>query len=301
MIDYARVLAEAGELEQALEQADLAIAINPDLAMGYMIRGTLLHVYRGELIEAIPLHEQAYRISPESPLIVAALSDALIDLGYFDRAGALIDKTMPHTPKPTIFTQMRVSMLTLQGDHVGAAASARAVLDYLPNVPWAIRILRDQHIREHEHEKGLELYKRSYAPLLDESSETVDLVGWQIPVAIDLSVLLKKMGRTELAARLLAAVLDKTERLQQQRIGPPSIRAARIHALLGNTDSAVNALQQAVDAGWRNGWQLQLYHDAALDSLRDLPEFQALVARVEADIERQRRELEARYENNKEG
>ena len=220
----------------------------------------------------------------------------MIDLGYFDRAGALIDETMPLSPKPTIFTQMRASMLILEGDHAGATATARVVLDYVPNVPWALSILRDQYIKEHKHDKALELYERSYARLLDESFEAVDVrSSWDLSAAIDLSVVLLETEHTEHAAKLLAAALDTADRLQRLRFGPPRIDLARIHALRGDTDAALNALQRAVDAGWRAGWQLQLYHDAALDSLRDLPEFQAIVAQVEADIERQRRELEARY------
>ena len=120
------------------------------------------------------------------------------------------------------------------------------------------------------------------------------MVGWQIPVAVDLSVLLLEIGRTEHAAKLLAAALDEADRRRRLHIGPPNNGLARIHALLGDTDAALNALQRAVDDGWRTGWRFRLYHDAALDSLRDLPEFQAIVARVEADIERQRRKLESR-------
>ena len=64
VLDYARVLAEAGTFDEAIEQADLAIAIDPSLAMGYSIKAHLLHFYKGEIAEAIPLHEQAYRITP---------------------------------------------------------------------------------------------------------------------------------------------------------------------------------------------------------------------------------------------
>lgn len=296
VLDYARVLAAAGELDQALEQADLAIAIDPDLAAGYFIKAEFLHRHNGEIAKAIPLYEQAHQITPRSPLIASNLSGALIDLGYFDRAAAVIDGAAPFYAD-TRFPRMRASMRILQGDHAGAAEMARVVLDYLPNVPWALKVVRDHYMRERKHEQALDLYKRSYAQLLDESSEVVELVGWQCPVAVDLSVLLKEIGRTEQAAKLLAAALDEANRRRRMHIGAPDNRLARIHAVLGDTDAALDALQNAVDNGWRSDWRIQLYHDAALDSLRDRPEFLAIVARVEADIEQQRRELEARYGN----
>jgi tetratricopeptide (TPR) repeat protein len=300
MIDYARVLAEAGELERALEQADLTIAIDPNLAVGHFIKGGLLHVYKGEVTASISLYEHALRITPQSPIIASQLSCALIDLGYFERAYALIDETAPFYPDSR-FPEMRALMQILRGDHAGAAEIARVVLDYLPNVPWALSIVRDHHIKEHTEEKALELYRRAYPLLLEESHESVDLAGWAYPVAIDLSVLLIEMGRTELASKLLSAALDTAEHRWRLRIGPPTIELARIHALLGDTDAALHALQWAVDAGWRHRWQLHLYHDVALNSLHDLPEFQALVDGIESDIERQRRELEARLLKDREG
>ena len=99
------------------------------------------------------------------------------------------------------------------------------------------------------------------------------------------------MGRLEFAEKLLVAALGEAERRQQLGIGPPNIALVRIHALRGDNDLAIDALQKAVDGGWRAGWRLALYHDRALDSLRDLPEFKTIVARVEADIEQQRRDL----------
>ncbi len=44
------------------------------------------------------------------------------------------------------------------------------------------------------------------------------------------------------------------------------------------------ALRLAIDEGWRVMWWQFLKHDLSLESLHDEPEFQAMVAEIEADM-----------------
>ncbi len=57
-----------------------------------------------------------------------------------------------------------------------------------------------------------------------------------------------------------------------------------IYALRGDKQKALSALQQAIDEGWRYSWWYFLNHDPTLESLHDEPEFQAMVAEIEADM-----------------
>jgi glucan phosphorylase len=58
----------------------------------------------------------------------------------------------------------------------------------------------------------------------------------------------------------------------------------QIYALQGDKQKALSALQQAIDEGWRNSWWYDLKQDPTLESLHDEPEFQAMVAEIEADM-----------------
>ena len=54
--------------------------------------------------------------------------------------------------------------------------------------------------------------------------------------------------------------------------------------LQGEKQKALSALRQAIDEGWRSIWWYFLKDDPSLESLHDEPEFQAMVAEIEADM-----------------
>ncbi|MFC1702015.1 hypothetical protein ACFL1J_04645 [Pseudomonadota bacterium] len=66
--------------------------------------------------------------------------------------------------------------------------------------------------------------------------------------------------------------------------------AARNAVLMGNKELALNRLEQAVTAGWRAYYINK--HDPRWDALKDDPRYQALMAQVQADVDRQRTEVE---------
>ena len=65
------------------------------------------------------------------------------------------------------------------------------------------------------------------------------------------------------------------------------IADVRIYALQGEKRKALSALGQAIDQGWRIHWWYFLERDPNLESLHDEPEYQAMVAEIEADMAEQ--------------
>ena len=58
----------------------------------------------------------------------------------------------------------------------------------------------------------------------------------------------------------------------------------KIHALRGDKQKALSALRQAIDEGWRSLWRYSLKQNPILESLHGEPEFQSMVAEIEADM-----------------
>ena len=61
------------------------------------------------------------------------------------------------------------------------------------------------------------------------------------------------------------------------------ISNVQILALQGRKAEALAALRQAVDEDWRTLWWYYLQYDPNLESIRDEPEFQAILAEIKAD------------------
>jgi Flp pilus assembly protein TadD len=126
------------------------------------------------------------------------------------------------------------------------------------------------------------LYEKSHPGLLNEGNPTVDGSNWG--AAIDLALVLSNTGEQEQADLLLNRSFQLIQTLP--RLGRLGywIADVRIYALRGDKQKALSALRQAIDEGWRVPWRYFLEHDSALESLHDEPEYQEMVAEIEADM-----------------
>ncbi len=57
-----------------------------------------------------------------------------------------------------------------------------------------------------------------------------------------------------------------------------------LHALRGEKEEALAALREHADQGTRDMWRWQVLYNPNLESIRDTPEFAAIVAEIEADM-----------------
>jgi len=133
--------------------------------------------------------------------------------------------------------------------------------------------------------------------LLNEDSPAIGDRNYR--AAIDLALILSKMGEHERADRLLKSSLRHIQRIP--RIGGfgYGIADVQIYALQGDKQKALAALRHAIDEGWRLSWWYDLKQDPTLESLHNEPEYQAMVAEIEADMAAQLvrvREMERRGE-----
>jgi hypothetical protein len=117
-------------------------------------------------------------------------------------------------------------------------------------------------------------------------------------VALQLAQVLQRLGEKDHAEALLAAserVMAKLPLLGGlgNRVPGRAPWDAQALALRGRKVEALAALRAAEQAGWRT--PACLWRDApSFDSIRDEPEFKAIIADIERDMARQRAELAKR-------
>ncbi len=121
-----------------------------------------------------------------------------------------------------------------------------------------------------------------------------EINGLNYFAAINLALILSATGERERADLLLERSLAFIQRLGNSGSW---ISDVQIYALQGQTTEALAALRQAIDEGWRSSWWNYLKLDKNLDSIRDEPEFQAMVKEIEADMAEQLARVHERQAN----
>jgi hypothetical protein len=105
--------------------------------------------------------------------------------------------------------------------------------------------------------------------------------------AIDLALISSKTGEQKRADWLLESSLQYIQKIPRLGVFGYGIADVQVYTLQGEKQEALLALQRAINEGWRESWWYYLKYDPTLESLHDEPEYQAMVAEIEADMAEQ--------------
>ena len=211
-------------------------------------------------------------------MLYLILGDEQLAEYWMDRA-AIID------PDGYFVTRARMALFLFLGDREKAQAMAKkGIAGYPAQSTHSYRVLRDVEIAAGRWNEARDIYKPHYGDLLTRSKPEIDYNNYEL--AVDLVSTLRGGGETGRAARLSESILDFFNSGFIQRLGQNGfeINDARVYALQGKRDLALNAIRDAIDMGWRGQWWYYLDQDLALESLRDEPQFQAMMYEVRDDL-----------------
>jgi tetratricopeptide (TPR) repeat protein len=227
-------------------------------------------------------------VDPGSPLVIAFLGRFFLDLGDLDRAKYWSDRAIELAPK-SFFPNLAMELFHLyRGDLSVALEYGRRAFE--TEGPWAFQFHSFEPVRIHEMRAGRYLEARAafekIAPeLLNEDFPKIESKNYR--AAIDLALISSKTGEQERADLLLDRSLQYIQQIPHIGSLGYGIADVQIYALQGEKKKALAALRQAIDEGWRAFWWYHLKYDPTLESLHDEPEFQAMVAEIEADMAEQ--------------
>ena len=171
-----------------------------------------------------------------------------------------------------------------RGEGACALEYGRKAYAAWPSIWPGLALLRDHELRRGRYAEARALYEEAYPELLNQDDPKVVGRNWR--AATDLALVLSKTGEQERANRLLERSFRHIQSMPR-RSPPYVVRDVKIYALQGEKQKALSALRQAIDEGWRFRWWYFLKYDPNLESLHDEPEFQAMVAEIEADMAEQ--------------
>jgi tetratricopeptide (TPR) repeat protein len=206
---------------------------------------------------------------------------SFLDLGDLTEAKVWIDRAIQMGPE-NVWPNVAMSLLlALRGDEAAALKHARVAQSDRELEWFPLTLARDGELREGRYTDALSLYEQTYPEVLKDDPK-IDGSNWG--PAIDVALVLSKTGEREQANLLLTRSLRHIQTLPRLGEGGYAIADAQIYALQGEKQKALSALRQAIDEGWRYLWRYSLKLDPSLESLHGEPEFQAMVAEIEADM-----------------
>jgi tetratricopeptide (TPR) repeat protein len=278
--DIGRTLARLGRFDEALVQFKKAIEVDPTYAWGFSSIAEHYQFVSGEFDKAVVWFRKSVSVDPGTDMYPAWLTWAYLDLGDLDGAEYWAARSVELGPESARSNLAMHTLHLYRGDE--------AALDYAPRRAFQLNQLfvpflpRDHEVRAGRYTEARALYEEFFPELLSERNPKVDPRNYR--AAIDLALILSRTGEQGRADWLLDRSLQQIQKSPRLGDNGYGFADVQLYALRGEKQKALLALRQAIDEGWRAYWWYSLKHKPDLDSIRDTPEFSAIVAEIEADM-----------------
>jgi TolB-like protein/Tfp pilus assembly protein PilF len=287
----AQALEGLGRFDEALARYERAIELDPAMPVLNWNISTLQASAFGREDEAVRWLEKAMELDPEDASTSALLSICYLDLGDDARAAHWLDRATQLGTDPRMANIAAAQLHLYRGEQAEALAYARRANEMYWGFPVS-DMLRDADLLSGNWQAARARYAQAFPELLAAAGPQVD--GRNYAAAIELALVLQKSGEVERAGQLLDLSEQYIRTIPRMGSKGYQIADVLIAALRGQDRQALAALRQAEQSGWHAFWRYFLKHDPSLDSIRDLPEFQAVLADIELEMATQRARLQSR-------
>ena len=278
------ILWALGRPEEARANYERAIEIDPHWVVSRIMWSWLDWNQFARLDTAAKRLRVAFSLDPGNVHASYSLAELYLDLGDPERAAFWIEKHEEMFPNNPVSPQLEASMFVHEGEYAKAVELARAHFEpQQSDTAWTLAFLRDDALQQGRYDDIREMYAVMFPELLDEGISK--LMPANIQPSISLAFVLYRGGEQQQADRLIGLIgryiQDKYRSSSNDGYG---IADVQIHAMLGDTASALASLREAIDEGWRYQWWMSLKHDLTLQSLHGEPAFREMVQEIELEM-----------------
>ncbi len=261
----------------------------------YLFPTGLIASTRGDLVTALGLLEEATRIDIDDPEVPSWIAMNYFDLGdvaaaeYWNDVASLRDPEAPHL----MVVAMLLHLYNSEKDEAIAIARKLARPDShnrFASRAIALRILAAQDLIARNYEDIITRYLTNYPELADPKfpAERILFADTDVQgafmVTLDLASAYLRAGQRERAESLFSLVESELPHWPRKTMWGHDIADVELHALRGEEELALAVLKARATGGMGYQWRWQLLYNPNLESLHDEPEFQAMIAEIEADM-----------------
>ena len=253
--DFSATPAErAAEVKKAFANADKAIALAPDLAAGYWVRGLLRHRLGWDWKGAQADFEKAAALNPND-VETFNYSQALFFSGHQGEALAMDRKATTLDPLSPEAWNVLGWHHAFVGQYAEARKALERALELSPDTQWAPFLLGYMELKEGNTDRAADYFRRAPAAFARTGLAMVEY----------------SRGHERESQQLMAELKEK------YAVGF-AYQIAQAYAWRGDKDGAFEWLEHAYDQ--RDAGLYRLRYDPTLASLRDDPRFAALVKKM---------------------
>ncbi|MDX1404774.1 MAG: tetratricopeptide repeat protein [Woeseiaceae bacterium] len=293
--NVAAALRAAGRFDDALNVLARMKEVDPEFPRNSVQFAYHLWAVQGRLDEAIEEYLKALPLDPDDPYMRVELAQLFMDLNDDQTAACWLDRADELAPDGGLMIDERAMFNVLQ-DNIGAAlplAHASLVDTYgYFYVNFTIAIIKRDFFESGNPSQALQIYEQHFPELFQSANPALNRSNYQAAIDIaDVFLALNERSRAEQWLTQIEQFMDGVPRLSEFGLLVNDVRTA---TLLGDSDRALELLQQAVDAGWRYRWRYFLEFDNVLEPLRSLPEFESIYRQISADMAAQLERVRAR-------
>jgi tetratricopeptide (TPR) repeat protein len=257
------VLGRMGRVDESVAEYQKALALRPASASTYSSMGLILYG-AGRYDEAIAAFKKATELQPDNFMGFQQLGTAYHAVGQVELALENYQRATAIRPSASALSNIG-TLHYGRGEFAQAADAYREAITLRPNSATTHRNLGDALTRLGSHQEARSAYQRAVA--LSEADLKVNPSDPRL-VAV-LALHLRKSGaRGAAQARIADAVAKAPSDIEVL------YRAAVINALDGKPVEAIGFLRSAIESGYSRA---RAGEDDDFASLRDLPEFKALI------------------------
>jgi TolB-like protein/DNA-binding winged helix-turn-helix (wHTH) protein/Tfp pilus assembly protein PilF len=256
----------------------------------YLWSAWQLALSRGDLVAALGLMEESTRIELDDPDGPWAIAEIYLDLGDLRAADFWIDAAARRDPEVP-WVQTTAALLHLYRDEEAeAVAIAHESMRPHGTSATVLRMAAIPDLAVGNYAEIIARYLTNYPELANgkfpAESQAVSTGSLRnaFAVTLDLASAYLHAGNNEKAESLLSLVESELPHWSRTGLWGHGFADVELHALRGEKAQALAALREHVGMGTRFHWRFLLLHDQNLDSIRDEPEFRAMIAEIEADM-----------------
>jgi len=280
-----------GRSEEAMFQLRRSIEERPDFPQTHDRVATYL-AQGGETVEAMHHILQARELDPSSPSRWFRVCEFWLQLGADDEAERCTDELASAHALPFRIGYLRQAIHSFRCEWAAQTDQLKAIHD-LGNPDPLTRALLGQALARSDCAQALAQLTTDFPMLFQPQPELNAMLLLAARPAI---YCLQRSDQPEAAAPLLAKMEEIVERTRLEQ-GPwlvSGIERVSLHALRGEHDAALDALDQLVDSGWSYYWW-GLEGHPEFDAIADHPRFVDAQQRLRDRARAHRTAFERRY------